>query len=244
MIVPVLAWYRSFSWENGERRMYSATARRPSVSCGADAHGVMEAEARVTPPEELANHRLVDPPLPEEHVEHAMPEEMLQRVEINLRERHEPTGGCEYAVGHQGVQMGMEIDQVAIGLDGDDDARDNPWVLTGGAEARLQGVGGTLTELPKEAAVLPEVHPEHFRNRENILAMGDGCQDLLGHPVPKLETPRLMAGRAEVSAFAREGEEVFVPTGITPDPGEALRKVATREELLHNVADGPFSAAY
>jgi hypothetical protein len=28
-----------------------------------------------------------------------------------------------------------------------------------------------------------------------------------------------------------------VPAGITADPGEALREVATREELLHNATD-------
>ena len=42
---------------------------------------------------------------------------------------------------------------------------------------------------------------------------------------------------AEVPAFAGEGKKVFVPAGITANPGQALREVATREELLHNATD-------
>ena len=57
--------------------------------------------------EELPNHSLVNPPFSEEHVEHAVTEEVFQ---------------CERAIGHQAVQMGMEVHLVPVGLDRDDDA--------------------------------------------------------------------------------------------------------------------------
>jgi len=38
----------------------------------------MEAKPGVPPPEELANHCLVNPPFPEEHLEHPVAEEPLQ----------------------------------------------------------------------------------------------------------------------------------------------------------------------
>jgi len=100
-----------------------------------------------------------------------------------------------------------------------------------------------LTELSQEAAVLPEVHPEHFWHREDVLAMGDRRQHVLGHPVAKLKDTLLVAGGAEVPALAGEGQEVFMAARITADPSEALRKIATREELLHNAPnDRPVEA--
>ena len=91
---------------------------RPDTDC------IVEAESRVAPAEKLADHHLVNPPLAEEQAKNALAEEVLQGIQINLRERDEPARRCERAVGHQGVQVRMEVDEVAIGLDGDDDARD------------------------------------------------------------------------------------------------------------------------
>jgi hypothetical protein len=56
---------------------------------------IVEAKPRVPPAEELSNHRLVNLPFAEEQAEHAVAKQMLQRVEVNLRERHEPAGGRE-----------------------------------------------------------------------------------------------------------------------------------------------------
>jgi len=78
----------------------------------------------VPPPEELSDEGLVNPPLSEEHLEHPVAEEMLQNVEVYLRKRNEPARWCEHPVGHQGVQVGVEVHQVPVGLDGDDDAGD------------------------------------------------------------------------------------------------------------------------
>jgi len=100
----------------------------------------------VPPPEECSDEGLVDPPLSEEHLEHPVAEEMLQNVEVDLRKRNEPARWCEHPVGHQGVQVGVAVHQVPVGLDGDDDAGDGPRALAGGPEQGLQGVGGALAE--------------------------------------------------------------------------------------------------
>jgi len=57
--------------------------------------------------EELPNHSLVNPPFSVVHVALAETEEVFQ---------------CERAIGHQAVQMGMEVHLVPVGLDRDDDA--------------------------------------------------------------------------------------------------------------------------
>lgn len=62
---------------------------RPEADC------IMQAEPGVTPAEEFADHRLVSPSLPEEQAEDAVPEEVLQGIQIDLRKRHEPAGRRE-----------------------------------------------------------------------------------------------------------------------------------------------------
>ena len=71
-------------------------------------------------PEEYPDHRLVNPPLLKEQAEDAMAKKVLQRVEINPRKRDEPPGCCEHAIGHQRVQIGMEVHHVPIGLNDQD----------------------------------------------------------------------------------------------------------------------------
>jgi len=134
-----------------------------------------------------------------------MAKEVLQRVEINLRKRHEPAGPCEHAIGHQGVQVRMEVDQIPIGLDGHDDARHSSRVLARCAEERFQGLGGALAQLPQEAAISAEVHPEHLWDGEDVLAVRDGGQDLFGYPGPELEDAFLVAGGAEVPPLVDDG---------------------------------------
>jgi hypothetical protein len=46
-----------------------------------------------------------------------------------------------------------------------------------------------------------------------------------------------MAGGAEIPPFARESEQVLVPTGVAADPGKALGKVGAAEERHHDPAD-------
>jgi hypothetical protein len=158
------------------------------------------------PPRRCAPHyRLVNPPLPKEQAEDAVAKEVLQCVEINLRKRDEPAGPCEHAIGHQGVQVRMEVHQVPIGLDGHDGARHSSRVLARCAEERLQRLGGTLAEFPEEPAVPAEVHPEHLRDGEDVPAMGDWSQGFLGDPHPELEDAFLVAGGAEVPPLVDDG---------------------------------------
>ena len=106
------------------------------------------------PPEERANHRLVNAPFPEEHLEDPVAEEMLQDVEVDFGKRHEPALGCEHPSGHQSMQMGMEVDQIPVRLDGHDDAGGGGGIRARRSEEGLQGIGAALAKLLQEGAVL------------------------------------------------------------------------------------------
>jgi len=102
---------------------------------------------------------------------------------------------------NQGVQVGMEVHQVPIGLDGDDDAGNGGRVLARRTEEDLQGIDSALAELPEEPAISSELHPEHFGDGKDVLPMRDGSQDLFGHPASELKHPLLVTGGAEVAPF-------------------------------------------
>jgi len=127
-------------------------------------------------------------------------------------------------------------------LDGDDDSRDSGRVLARCPEEALQGVGGALAQLAEEPPILADVHPEHLGNREDILAVGDGGQDLVGHPGAELKHPLLVAGRAEVSPLAGERQQVLVPARVAAHPGQPLRQIPAAEKLLDHAADEEIGA--
>jgi len=54
------------------------------------------------------------------------------------------------------------------------------------------------------------------------VAVGDGLKDLLTKPLPEFYHPLLMAGGAEVPAFAREGQEILVATIFAFNAGETI----------------------
>ena len=78
----------------------------------------------------------------------------------------------------------------------------------------------------QEAPIPPEVDAQHLRDGEDVLAVRDGGQDLVGHPGPELEDPLLVAGRAEVPSLTGERQEILVPAGVAADPGKRARQGA------------------
>jgi hypothetical protein len=57
--------------------------------------------------------------------------------------------------------------------------------------------------------------------------MGNLFQNLSAHPFAKLNHSLLVAGRAEVSALAGEGQKIFMAALCTSDPGKAVAQNAT-----------------
>jgi hypothetical protein len=65
--------------------------------------------------------------------------------------------------------------------------------------------------------------------------MGNIKTNGLSNPVSGLANAPLMAARAEVAGFAREGEEFFVSAIGTKDAGESGGEVAATVELVDDI---------
>ena len=67
-----------------------------------------------------------------------------------------------------------------------------------------------------------EISPEDFGYAEGEVAVRYGLEDLLTKPFTKFHHTFLMAGGAEVPAFAREGQEILVATIFAFNAGETI----------------------
>jgi hypothetical protein len=132
---------------------------------------------------------------------------------------------------HNLKNISLEIPRNKVGLDSDDDAGNGGRVRVRGVEEGLQGLGRALPEFPEESTVLAGADPNHLRDREDILAVGNGRQGLVHHTATELENLLLVAGGAEVPPLAGESQMLFMPAGVTPDPGEPLGEVAAPRNL-------------
>jgi len=138
----------------------------------------------------------------------------------------------EEAIGGEDVDMGVEEEVVAKGVDGGSGSGAPVGEIEAGAEGVEEGVGGGLEEQIEEVAAFAEDAAEHFRDGKDELAMGNGLADGGGDPGAGLEGAALVAGRAEVAGFAGEGEEVLVAATGAEESGETGGEVAAAEEVL------------
>jgi hypothetical protein len=114
------------------------------------------------------------------------------------------------AVGHEGVNVGMEVEVFAEGVQGHDHAR----YAFGAVERRAEVFGNALVgqgaELFEEAAMALEIGPEHFRDGQDVMTVRHWGQHVVqDEPGGGLDV-FLVAGGAEPAALAGEGQQVFV----------------------------------
>ncbi len=123
-------------------------------------------------------------------------EQFLQRFEGRLGQRKEGRTGFrreagawsgrlgwlgrgaseEEAIGHEGVDMGMEVQVFAEGMKGQDDAGDAIGAVQGGAEVLGQALVGQGAEPLEEVAMALEVRPQHSGHGQDVVPVGHGRQ--------------------------------------------------------------------
>jgi hypothetical protein len=101
-----------------------------------------------------------------------------------------------------------------------------------GAEGVLEGGGGSVEQVGEEMAAFAKDAAQDFGDGEDELAVGDLVADGVGDPFADGAGAALVAGGAEVAAFAGECEEAFVAAVGALEAGEAGGEVAATEEGL------------
>jgi hypothetical protein len=140
--------------------------------------------------------------------------------------------GGEESVGGKDMEVGVVDEIITEGVDGGD----GPDAALGEAEADpkgvLEGGGGGVEEVGEEVSAFAENTAEDLGDGEDELAVGDFVANGGGDPLANGAGAALVAGGAEVSALAGEGEEAFVATIRALEAGEAGGEVAAAEKGL------------
>ena len=161
---------------------------------------------RVHPFQHARSHvRLEQLPLDEE-LQHGTTERLGQDRGVVQRHREERTVGQEAAVGDQGVDVGIPVEQRAVRLDGEHDA-DRHVVADRGADERDYGRGGYPGKVAEKVAPPEEVWPQALGQGEHELPMRHGRQHV------GLE-PR-WCGRCTITSVTARHQ---TPTSSAPTP--------------------------
>jgi hypothetical protein len=163
--------------------------------------------------------------------------DLFQSLRLQCLGHLERSASIETAIGAEHVAMGVEVQEIAEGLDRNDCPGSSLLFWREAKEKDLQGIPGTAAQLGEKFSIIKKVTPEDFGQAEGEVAMGNGLENFLTEPFAKFHHTLLMAGGAEVPAFAREGQEILVATVLALDAGEtivedAAIKIAV-DHLLH-----------
>ena len=164
-------------------------------------------------------------------------EEFFERFEREFGQRVEDAVAGEEAVGHEGVEMGMEVEVFAKGVQGEDDGGVGVAPAKGSTEVFSEALVGEGAEGFEQAAVTLEIGAEHFGKGQDVMAVGHGGEDAGGEKGGGGLDVLLVARGAEPAAFAGEGQKVFVATMVAADADEAAIEVAAVQEFVDDLRD-------
>ena len=108
------------------------------------------------------------------------PEHILQRLEAHIGQAVEQPRAGEEAVGDQSVEVGMEVQVLAEGVDRHDDAGQAVGQVQRGAQVFEQALVRQAAQVLEQVAVEAEVWPQHLGDTEGEMAVRDREQDRLG----------------------------------------------------------------
>jgi hypothetical protein len=80
----------------------------------------MDVEAGMTPRHDELGHFLCDLPFPQEHAQHFVLKDLFQGLRLQCLGHLERSASIETAIGAEDVAMGVEVQEIAEGLDRND----------------------------------------------------------------------------------------------------------------------------
>ena len=204
---------------------------------GHDAAAAVNVEAGVFPLLEHASALGRQEALLAEEGDEFGAEQPLHRIHSVLGKAKEAFVAQEQSVGHQQVQMGMEVEVFAEGVNGHDDAGHALRLFQGDAHDITDTLLGDAAEVFEQIAVVPEIRTQHLRDGEGHVAVGNREEDGLGEQGSEELYLFLVAGGTKPTALAGEGEQVVFLAVVTADSGEAPFQVPAVHELVHHLGD-------
>jgi len=195
-----------------------------------EADAAVDVEAAVAPGADLADDGGGDAVGVEQEAKDVVLPDSEERLVAEVGGQwNEAACGGERPVGDQGVDVGVVMDELPEGLDGEDGAGGGVLAEQGavGLDDGLPGEGGKTTE---QGTMVAEEDPQAFGKGPDELAMGDVQADVLGHVHAEQERAFLRAARADAALLAGEGDEELVAAVRAADAGEAVLEVTALEE--------------
>ena len=207
-------------------------------------HGraAVDLKAAVAPVRDVLGKLGAEAPLGDHHGQDLLAESGAENVRV------EPGDGLEGVVsfapgpvGQQAMQVGMPVELVAVGLDGED-GRGHAVTAQGMSEVLAEASPSGTAEFPQKLSIASESGPKDFRDGPHQLPMRNLLEDLASNPLHKGRHSLGLTRRAEITSLAAEGQQVFLATLRTADAGEAVAEhPAFREtinRLVHHRAQG------
>jgi hypothetical protein len=141
------------------------------------------------------------------------------------------------------MAVGIESEEVAEGLDGDDGAGDGILLRQPPPEERASGIPRRSDSDRKEDSGSPirsrtgseKVTAEDFRDAEDDMSVGNLPEHVGTEPFPEFHHPLLMAGRTEMTALAGEGQKIFMVAIPALHPGKAVVQVAIVQVAVNDL---------
>ncbi len=135
-------------------------------------------ESGMTPVGKHGDQVFGNPPFGQEHLKDLVPEDRLQLFQVQGRSDPEHAPPVEASVGHQDMAVGIESQEVAKGLDGDDGAGGGILFRHRLLEKELQGFPGTATQIGKKIPVIEKVPAQDLRDAEDEMPVGNLFQHI------------------------------------------------------------------
>lgn len=199
---------------------------------------IVDVEAGMLPSEKVGEFFRADEFGLAQGVKEAVAKEFDGLGEVFNGHAVEAAVGSEESVGGEDVEVRVEDEVVAEGVDGGDGTEFPVGQLESDAEGVAEGFSGGVEEVGEESAAFAEDAAEDLGDGEHELAVGHFVAVGGGNPVARGADAALMAGRAEVAALAGEGEEAFVAAVGALEAGEAGGEVAAAEERFDRCGSG------
>jgi hypothetical protein len=179
---------------------------------------------------------VAEEPLADQKRQDLPAEDLGQPRVVQTRQPVESSYPVHSSLGDQKMQVRVEVDPVAEGLDGDDDAG-NERLARQRLKIDREGLDRRPAKLPQEPAPVLEEDPQRLGDRQHHLAVRHAKKQGLPHPLAPLLPALGVAGGAEAAGLAGERQQMFTVAVRAADPGEARARIAAVEIALDDLPD-------